>query len=211
MGYIPRTIFEPSIRRQYEDVGLQRTLGFVNDDMQTSFQDNESQRAQYTRFMRNQEITFVSNGLCPDANANIFFDKVNVNRFTQKANKLTVTNMSVPFFQDEEIINSTTNAYAKVLTSSNNFVYVNENFINVNIAPYGSNSLSTTTGVNLTVVYEDDVIYQTSSNNYSGPITFAGTVERYERTTNQHAYLVIKPIAGSFRKFSANSVIFFRA
>lgn len=210
MGYIPRTIFEPSIRRQYEDVGLQRTLGFVNDDMQTSFQDNESQRAQYTRFMRNQEITFVSNGLCPDANANIFFDKVNVNRFTQKANKLTVTNMSVPFFQDEEIINSTTNAYAKVLTSSNNFVYVNENFINVNIAPYGSNSLSTTTGVNLTVVYEDDVIYQTSSNNYSGPITFAGTVERYERTTNQHAYLVIKPIAGSFRKFSANSVIFFR-
>jgi hypothetical protein len=200
---VPTMIFEPALRNQYDgSVGSTSQFDSIGSDIQTSLQDNESRKAQYTRFMRGQEISLIAKGLCPDKTANIFFDKVNVNRFTQKANKLTVTGMPVPFYQDEEIINATTNAYAKVLTSSNNFVYLNENFINVNVAPYAANTLSTST------LLEDDVIFQTSSNNISGPITFAGTVERYERTSSSHAYLVIKPIDGSFRKFSANSVIF---
>ena len=203
---LPRIIYEPSLRRDFDESYTSSDLQakYIEDDVHASLKNDSTRKIQYNRFMRNQEIAFIAKGLCPDKTANIFFDKTDVKPFTQKANKITVTGMATPFFQDEEVINSTTNAYAKVLATSNNFVYINENFINVNIAPYGPGTLTTST------LLEDDVIYQTASNTVSGQITFAGTVERYERTSTSHAYLVVKPVDGSFRKFSANSIIFLR-
>lgn len=177
-------------------------LRYINDDIGLSSKEDSTRKIQYTRFMRNQEITLVSKGLCPDLNANIFFDSTDVKRFTQKPSKLTVTSMATPFFQDEEVINVTTNAYARVITTSNNFIYLNENYISLNIAPFAANTLAVNT------LYENDIIYQTAGNTISGRITFAGSVERYERTSTTHAYLVLKPIDGSLRKFSANSLLF---
>jgi len=153
--------------------------------------------------MRGNEITFISKGLCPDKSANVFFDKTNVNNFTQKSNKLTLTSTGT-FLQDEAIINTTTNAYAKVVTSSNNVIYLNQNFINVNIAPYAGNVLSSTT------LSEQAIIYQTETDKIHGKISFVGAVERYENSNSTHAYLAIRPITGSFRKFTANSLIFLR-
>lgn len=200
--------YEPSVRNIFNGGGVSSMdlvprLGLENT-FKSSLTDDSTRKVQFTRFMRAQEITFVAKGLCPDKTANIFFDKTDVKPFTQKANRLTVSNMSTAFYQDEPIINATTNAYAKVITSSNNFIYLNENFINVNVAPYAANTLSSTT------VLEQDVIYQTASNTISGQITFAGVVERYQNTSTSHAYMAIKPIDGAFRKFSENSIIFLR-
>lgn len=191
--------YEPSIRRAFEeDGGASLTYfppGFI-DSLKNSLTDDSTRKVQFTRFMRAQEVTFVAKGLCPDKTANVFFDKVNVKGFTQKANELVLSTSASPFYQDEPIINATTNAFAKVITTSNNIIYLNENFINVNVAPYAANTLSSTT------VYEQDVIYQTSSNNISGQITFAGVVERYQNTSTSHAYMAIRPIDGAFRKFN---------
>lgn len=200
-------IYEPSIRRALEDGGVEsadlRLVDFESG-FKNSLVDDSTRKVQYTRFMRAQEVTFVAKGLCPDKTANIFFDRVDVKGFTQKANELLLTGSASSFYQDEPIINSTTNAFAKVITTSNNIIYLNENFINVNIAPYAANTLSATT------VYEQDVIYQTSTNSISGLITFAGVVERYQNTSTSHAYMAIRPIDGAFRKFNPNSVVFLR-
>lgn len=207
MSATSRYIYEPSQIVQFEGGTISTAdlqLKFLDGDINSSSKEDDARKIQYTRFMRNQEITVISKGLCPDLNANIFFDKTDVKAFTQKPNRLTVTSMATPFFQDEEIINSNTNAFARVITTSNNFVYLNENFISLNIAPYAANTLATNT------LYEDDVVYQTAGNTISGTITFAGSVERYERTSTTHAYLVLKPIDGSLRKFSANSLLFLR-
>ena len=200
--------YEPSIRNIFDGGGVQSQdlvpRLHVEDNFKTSLVDDSTRKVQFTRFMRAQEVTFIGRGLCPDKTANVFFDKINVKPFTQKANKLSVASMATPFYQDEPIINSSTNAFAKVIATSNNVVYLNENFINVNVAPYAGNLLSSTT------VSEQDVIYQTASNTISGQITFAGVVERYQYTSTSHAYMAIKPIDGSFRKFSPNSIIFLR-
>lgn len=198
--------YEPSVRLIFNGGGVS-SMDLVprfglEDGFKTSLVDDSTRKVQFTRFMRGQEITFISKGLCPDKTANIFFDSVDVKRFTQKANKITVTSMPNAFYQEEPIINATTNAYAKVISTSNNFIYINENFINVNVEPYAANTLSATT------LSEQSVVYQTDSNSVSGVITFAGVVERYQNTTTSHAYVAIKPIDGSFRKFSPNSLIF---
>ena len=201
------SIYEPSIRRAIEGGLIEsadlRLTGFESG-FKTSLVDDSTRKVQFTRFMRAQEISFVAKGLCPDKTANIFFDKVNVKPFTQKANELALTTSASQFYQDEPIINATTNAFAKVITTSNNIIYLNENFINVNVAPFAANTLTSTT------VYEQDVIYQTATNNISGEITFAGVIERYQHTSTSHAYMAIRPIDGAFRKFNPNSVIFLR-
>lgn len=199
--------YEPSVRYSFNGGGVS-SMDLVprqglEDNFKGSLIEDSSRKVQFTRFMRGQEITFVSKGLCPDKTANIFFDRTQVNRFTQKANKLILTS-GTSFFQDEGIINATTNAYAKVITTSDSMIYINENFINVNIAPYAANTLTSTT------LTEQDVIYQTDTNRISGQITFAGVVERYQNTSTSHAYVAIKPIEGAFRKFSPDSVIFLR-
>ena len=200
-------IYEPSIRRAI-DGGTVESADLRLTNFESGFKstvvDDSTRKVQYTRFMRAQEIQFIAKGLCPDKSANIFFDKVDVEVFTQKANELALTSSASQFYQEEPIINATTNAFAKVITTSNNIIYLNENFINVNVAPYAANTLTTT------IVYEQDVIYQTSTNSISGLITFAGVVERYQNTSTSHAYMAIRPIEGAFRKFNADSVIFLR-
>lgn len=201
-------IYEPSIRRALDDGSFLESADLRLVDFESGFKnslvDDSTRKVQFTRFMRAQEITFIAKGLCPDKTANIFFDRINVNGFTQKANELALTGSASSFYQDEPIINSTTNAFAKVITTSNNVIYLNENFINVNVAPYAANTLSNST------VNELSVIYQTATNSISGQITFAGVVERYQNTSTSHAYMAIKPLDGAFRKFNPNSVIFLR-
>lgn len=200
--------YEPSVRQIFNGGGVSSMdlvprLG-LEEGFTNSLVEDKTRKLQFTRFMRGQEITFISKGLCPDKTANIFFDKTDVKKFTQKANKITVSSMPNAFYQDEPIINATTNAYAKVISTSNTVIYVNENFINVNVAPYGAGTLTPST------IAEQDVVYQTATDTVSGQITFAGIVERYQQTSSSHAYLAIKPIEGSFRKFVPNSVIFLR-
>ena len=155
------------------------------------------------RIMRNNEITFVAKGLLPDTNVQVFLDDTRVNRFVQQANKLTATSMSVPFYQDEEIINAATNAYAKVITTSNNFIYINQNFINLNVKQYGAGTLTSTSFA------DKDVIFQTDTNTRTGVITFVGTIERYTFHSSTTGAIAINPIKGGFRADPEN-VLFIR-
>jgi hypothetical protein len=87
------------------------------------------------------------------------------------------------------------NVYAKVLaTSGENVLYLNQNFVTLNVTANGSDVLSS-----LTQDYKfGDVVYQTAdgSKNYYAA-TFRGTVEYYN--VESPGTLAIKPIAGSLR------------
>lgn len=173
---------------------------FSSQSTQTRAEDS-----QIVRVMRNNEITFVGKGLCPDKNVYAFLDKTRINRFIQKPNMITVTNgtMDVDFYQDEEIINNTTNAYARVITTSNNFIYINETFLNLNVKPYSSGSLTTST------FNDKDIVFQTATNTRSGVVTAIGTIERYTRHSASDGTIAIKPLNGAFRP-TVNNILFLR-
>ena len=88
-----------------------------------------------TRFIRKNEVVFTGTSLCPDRQPNFFFDETNVNNFCQKSNRLQLaTSNNAGIFADGEgIVDITTNAYARVLGTSNNIVYLNQNYLTVNV------------------------------------------------------------------------------
>ena len=92
--------YEPSIRNIFDGGGVQSQdlvpRLHVEDNFKASLVDDSTRKVQFTRFMRAQEVTFIGRGLCPDKTANVFFDKINVKPFTQKANKLSVASMATP-------------------------------------------------------------------------------------------------------------------
>lgn len=173
---------------------------FSNQSTLTRAEDS-----QIVRVMRNNEVTFVAKGLCPDKNVYAFLDKTRVNRFVQKPNMITVVDgsMTTDFYQNEEIVNNTTNAYARVITTSNNYIYIDETFLNLNVKPYSTGTLSTST------FNDKDVVFQTATNTRSGVITAIGTIERYTRHSASAGTVAIKTLNGAFRP-TDNNVIFVR-
>ncbi len=151
-----------------------------------------------TRFIRANEVVFVGTSLCPDKVPNFFFDQTNVNNFCQKSNRLALANSNNAsvFVQGEGIVDTTTNAFARVLTTSNNIVYLNQNFLTVNITAFGSNTLS---GADYSV---DDVVTQSSG----GVVTFQGRVQYYD---SANGVLSVAPSSGQMNAAGsvANSVI----
>lgn len=154
-----------------------------------------------TRFIRANEVVFVGTSLTPDKVPNYFLDDTLVNNFVQKSNRLQLANNvnAGIFVQGEGIVDVTTNAFARVLTSSNNILYLNQNFVTVNIAPYGANTL---TASNYSV---DDIIIQRSSG-LTGVTTFQGRVQYFD---SANGILAISPTSGSMNAHGsvANSVI----
>jgi hypothetical protein len=139
-----------------------------------------------TRFIRKNEVVFSGSSLCPDKQPNFFFDQTLVNQFCQKSNRLQLasSNNASIFADGEGVIDITTNAFARVLTTSNNIVYLNQNYLTLNIAPYGANTLGASDYA------ADDVVYQTSS----GVVTFQGRVQYYDRS---NGVLAILPVDGT--------------
>ena len=91
--------YEPSVRQIFNGGGVSSMdlvprLG-LEEGFKNSLIEDSTRKLQFTRFMRGQEITFISKGLCPDKTANVFFDKTDVKKFTQKANKITVSSLSL--------------------------------------------------------------------------------------------------------------------
>jgi hypothetical protein len=111
-----------------------------------------------TRYMRESEVIFTGNSLCPDKFANIFLDDTPINTYCQRGNPLILTsaNNAANLRIGVGIVNTSTNAYAKVLSTSNNIVYIDQNYLTLKINPYAANTLSSTD-------YKvDDVVYQSS-------------------------------------------------
>jgi hypothetical protein len=154
-----------------------------------------------TRFIRANEVVFVGTSLTPDKIPNYFLDNTNVNNFVQKSNRLqlaSANNASI-FAQGEGIVDITTNAFARVLTSSNNILYLNQNFLTVNIAAYGANTLA---AGNYSV---DDIVIQRSSG-LTGVTTFQGRVQYFD---SANGILAVAPTSGAMNAHGAvaNSVI----
>lgn len=143
-----------------------------------------------TRFIRKNEVVFVGSSLCPDKQPNFFFDQTKINQFCQKSNRLQLANANNAgiFFQGEGVVDVTTNAFAKVLTTSNNVIYLNQNYLTLNITAYAANTLQPSD------YSVDDIVYQSTSGTGGGTVTFQGRVEYYDRA---NGILSLLPIEGS--------------
>lgn len=128
-------------------------------------------------YARSREIEFFAHDLKPFSNASFFLDDVNVNQFIQPASVLN-TNIGISsnaFHQGEGLYCNTTHAYCTIIgTSQSNVLYVNENYISLNLTPYGPNNSNTFTSSSYNV---GDLVYQTTAN-VANVIanTFLGTV-----------------------------------
>ena len=142
---------------------------------------------QVTRYARANEILLIADGLCPDKTANVFFDQTLINDYCQVGNRLNLhpSNNAGVFESNEGIVNLTTNAYARIIGTSNNIVYLNQNYITVNIAPYYANTLSSSDYA------KDDIVFQSSG--AGGAVFFQGKVEYYDSAAQK---LVIAPTFG---------------
>lgn len=155
-----------------------------------------------TRFIRANEVVFVGTSLCPDKVPNFFLDETLVNNFCQKSNRLELhnANNASMFVQGEGIVDISTNAFARVLTTSNNILYLNENFISVNVAAFGANTLASSD------YSVGDVVEQTASGHEGGTTCFQGRVQYYD---SANGVLAVSPSTGVINAYGsvANSVI----
>lgn len=111
-------------------------------------------------------------------------------------------NTSDTFIPGEGVVNPQAgNVFAKVITTSGeNTLYVNQNFVNINVDAVGVNTISS-----MSVDYKaGDIVYQTAdgSKNYYAA-TFSGVVEYYN--INAPGSLAIKPTFGTLRSNSTST------
>ena len=168
--------------------------------------DTNTQKAavnnQVVPFLRAKEVLFNAAHLRPDKNVNFFFDDVAVNNFIQKPTRLIVSQnvASSNFAQNGGIVNNTSKAYAKVISTANNILYINENFISANMTLSVGSFTSTDFASN-------DIVYQTEtagSNVYSGA-NFIGRVENWDHA---NSVLAISPISGNVAVGNAKSTLY---
>lgn len=97
-------------------------------------------------YNRKNQIDFVGYNFKPDTRANAYIGSTQVNNYCQAGNKLTVTSSSDAsnFRVGAGIINNTLKTYHRVICTSNNIIYLDNNYLTLNVAPYGSGSLSPT-------------------------------------------------------------------
>lgn len=159
-----------------------------------------------TPFIRENSIDIDARSLKPDATANLFFDEIKVNDFSQRASIINVTSSS--YFTtvkiNEPLYGATSKAYAEIIgssvTANNNLLYVKDNFLSLNI------SKNTGTDLVSTDFRVGDIVYQTVDNNplelqtylgYSNPsYTFVGKVRYFDVIDTTKAVLVVEPISG---------------
>jgi len=161
-----------------------------------------------TPFIRENDIEFSVKNLKPDTDANFFFDDIKVNNFCQRASVINVSSSSVlaNLRINEGIFNTTTNAYAQVLgtsrTATSNLIYVNENFISMNLVQGGSPTLSSSE------YSVGDLVYQTSTGSayafsaYAGyhqpQFQFLGKVVKWKTAEGANrGTLIVDPILGT--------------
>lgn len=167
-----------------------------------------------TPFIRENDINFAAKNLKPDTTANFFFDDLTINRVCQRATCINVTSSSAlsNVRINDGIFNTTSNAYAEVLgtsrTSTDNYIYLNENFISVNVARGAAN-----TNLNDTDYAAGELVYQTVTgapvafSAYTGfatpKFTFVGKVVKWKKVDNFKGTLVLEPLQGTMNTVSS--------
>lgn len=152
-----------------------------------------------SKYMRLSEINFIGNSLCPDRPANMFFDDVSVTDLCQRGNPLVLSNRSSTltgafdasrFRNGVGIINTTSGAYAEVIASSNNIVYLDQNYLTLKIGYEGVGSLSSTQ------FKEDDIVYQSYFSPkeavVTGDLLLPATWPTYSSFLNRYGVWIVK-------------------
>lgn len=145
-------------------------------------------------YMRENEIFFVAHNLSPFQNTHFFFEDVLVDRFVQVPSVIALDglnkNTANLWTQGDAVYCNATHAFAEVITPSGGpNLYVNENFISINVMPVGSNTLSSTDYA------VGDIVSQYLINTYVvGGMTFSGEVVFY---SSADKVLVVTPLFGS--------------
>ena len=143
-------------------------------------------------FIRANEIVFDVQNLKPDKQAHFFFDGVNVDNFVQKASVIQTNSgdVSKKFTRGEGLYCAATRAYAEVIsTSSNNIIYINDNYVSINLDFYGG-----ATSFGASDFKKGDIVFTTAnaSSNISAN-TYSARVQ-YFHATNK--VLIVRTLTG---------------
>jgi hypothetical protein len=126
--------------------------------------------------IRATKVEFTAHDLKPDVSCNVFFDDTFVNPFIQPASVLT-TNLGIfsnAYSAGDALYCNVTHAYVEVIdVSDSDLIYVNENFVSINLTPFGP--------ANSNTFFSDwyktgDIVYQAANKQNSEANTFLGTV-----------------------------------
>lgn len=157
-------------------------------------------------FIRANEILFEVDNLKPYKEAHFFFDGVNVDKFIQRASKITTTSfdVSTKFIKQEGLYCSTTRAYAEVITtSSNTIIYINDNYVSLNLDYNGANvSFATDQFKKGDIVFTSNVsinVANISANTFSGRVQYFNSTDKV---------LVVKPLTGSINTAANTRVLY---
>lgn len=142
-------------------------------------------------FIRSNEIVFDAINLKPGKIAHFFFDGTNVDQFVQKASVITTDSLDVSraFVRNEGLYCSNTKAYATVIsTASNNVIYINDNYVSLNVTTYGA------TPFNTDDFNKGDIVF--TSANASSVITANTYSARVEYFNSTDKVLVVRSLSG---------------
>lgn len=148
-------------------------------------------------FMRSREVEFRAWNMRPGRLANFFFGTTNVTRFVQRGSRIVLdtanTAKALVTAVGDNLYCNSTHAFASSLGSSEgNAIWINEDYICVNVSAVGANTLGASDYTAL-----GSLVYQASnvqSAYIAGNVTFEATVV-YWNSSDQ--VLVLQPIAGN--------------
>lgn len=134
-------------------------------------------------YIRSSEIVFNAVNLKPGKTAHFFFDGTLVDQFIQKASVITTNTSDVSFMfkTNEGLYCSNTRSYATVVsTSSNNIIYINDNYVSLNVSPFdGVTPFNTDDFKNGDVVFTSpSASSNISSNTYSARVQYFNSTDK---------------------------------
>lgn len=156
--------------------------------------------------VRSSSIEFQAHDLRPYSNCNFFFNDTEVNAYVQPASNLTCNLgfSSNGFSEGEGLYCNTTHAFCTVIdTSLGNVIYVNENYVSLNVTPYGPLNSNSFTQATYNV---GDIVYLALNTQNSYSNTFMGSVAFWNSADGSLALKVKYGVASN----TTNNTILFK-
>ena len=145
-------------------------------------------------YMRARAVEFAGQNLRPGRQAQFFFGDTNVTRFVQRASQLVPdtananTALTAVVQSEERYYCNSTHCFVTAIGASNGTIYLNENYICVNVSQVGAN---TGHAADFSV---GDIVYQLyGANNTVQSPAFEGVVAYWN---SSDSILAIEPLAG---------------
>jgi len=161
---------------------------------------NRSVDSSVVPYIRSSEVRFTGYSLMGGSQAYYYFDSTKVDQFIQHPSTIVINAQDASKYKPGDgIYSNLTHGYATVLAvSPNSTIYISENYLTFNVAPYSTDILSTTT---FTV---GDLVYQTPNSACTtfASVTFIGSVAYWNNTDR---ILSVVPERGTYA-FSSNTI-----